>query len=100
MSPSEMSAACQGLADCDVILIDTAGRSQRDAGRLDELRQFIGAAKPHQTHLVLSSTANQAVLLEAAERFAQVSPDRVIFTKLDEAVNFGVILTVARRLPL
>jgi len=93
----------QSLADaggCDVILIDTAGRSQRDAGRLDELRQFIAAARPHQTHLVLSSTASQAVLIEAAERFAQVKPDRVIFTKLDEAVNFGVILTVARRLAL
>jgi flagellar biosynthesis protein FlhF len=100
LSPTEMATVCQGLADCDVILIDTAGRSQRDAGRLDELRQFISAAKPHQTHLVLSSTASQAVLIEAAERFAQVKPDRVIFTKLDEAVNFGVILTVARRLTL
>lgn len=100
LSPTEMASVCQGLSDCDVILIDTAGRSQRDAGRLDELRQFIDAAKPHQTHLVLSSTASEAVLMEAAQRFGQVSPDRVIFTKLDEAVNFGVILTVARRLTL
>jgi flagellar biosynthesis protein FlhF len=100
MSPSEMSAACQGLADCDVILIDTAGRSQRDSGRLDELARFIDAAKPHQIHLVLSSTASEAVLMEAAQRFGQVRPDRVIFTKLDEAVNFGVLVTVARKVAL
>jgi len=100
LSPTEMASTCQSLSDCDVILIDTAGRSQRDSGRLEELRKFIGAANPHQTHLVLSSTASEAVLLEAAQRFGQVKPDRVIFTKLDEAVNFGVLLTVARRVAL
>jgi flagellar biosynthesis protein FlhF len=83
-----------------VILIDTAGRSQRDSGRLDELRQFVTAAKPHQTHLVLSSAASQSVLLEAAQRFSQVAPDRVIFTKLDEAVNFGVLVSVAKKVSL
>ena len=100
LSPAEMAAACDSLSDCDVLLVDTAGRSQNDAGRLVELRQFIEAARPHQTHLVLSSTASERVLIEAAERFAQVRPDRVIFTKLDEAVNFGVILTVAKRVAL
>src|SRR5205814_8215773 len=66
LSPTEMTTVCQGLSECDVILIDTAGRSQREAARLDELRQLLAAAKPHQTHLVLSSTACEAVLLEAA----------------------------------
>ncbi|MEX2219876.1 MAG: flagellar biosynthesis protein FlhF [Phycisphaerales bacterium] len=100
MSPAEMGAVLEGLRDCEVVLIDTAGRSQRDAGRLDELRRFLAAARPHHTHLVLSSTASEAVLLEAAERFAAASPDRVIFTKLDEAVNFGVLVTVASRIAL
>jgi flagellar biosynthesis protein FlhF len=100
MSPLEMASVCQSLGDCDVVLIDTAGRSQKDAGRLEELRAFIAAAKPHQTHLVLSSTASESVLVEAAQRFATVSPDRIIFTKLDEAVNFGVLLTVARKVSL
>lgn len=100
MTPADMSACCQSLADCDIILLDTAGRSQRDAGRLDELRQFIDAARPHQTHLVLSSVASEAVLLEAAARFGPVHPDRLIFTKLDEAVKLGVLFTVAHRVGL
>jgi len=29
-----------------------------------------------------------------------VKPDRVIFTKLDEAVNLGTVITVARRISL
>jgi flagellar biosynthesis protein FlhF len=100
MSPGDMASCCASLSDCDIVLIDTAGRSPRDSGRLDELRQFIDAARPHQTHLVLSSVSSEAVLMEAAKRFLPVKPDRVIFTKLDEAVNLGVIMTVARRIAL
>lgn len=100
MSPTDMTSVCESLRDCDVILIDTAGRSQRDGVRLEELRQFITAARPHQTHLVLSSTASESVLVEAAQRFGHVNPDRIIFTKVDEAVNFGVLVTVARKVAL
>jgi len=94
MTPREMSAACGALADCDVILIDTAGRSQHDATRLDELQTFIDASSPHETHLMLSATVAEPVLLKAAEKFGALSPTRVIFSKLDEAVNFGVLLNV------
>lgn len=96
-TPAEMSSACAALAECDCVLIDTAGRSPNDHERLDELRAFLDAARPHQTHLVLSSTASESCLLAAAERFAPAGPDRVIFTKLDEAVSFGVLVNVARR---
>lgn len=97
LTPAEMRAACDSLAECDVILIDTAGRSQHDAARLDELSGFIEAARPHQTHLVLSSAASEPVLLKTAERFAVARPDHLILTKLDEAVNFGVLVNVAQR---
>ncbi len=97
LTPTEMASACDALCDCDVILIDTAGRSPRDSGRIDELRAFISAARPHQTHLVLSTTSGEAALTEAASRFAPVGFDRVILTKLDEAVNFGVLVNVVRK---
>jgi flagellar biosynthesis protein FlhF len=96
LTPAEMADACESLKTCDVILIDTAGRSQHDGARLKDLGAFLAAARPHETHLVLSSAASECVLRRAAERFAVASPNRVIFTKLDEAVNFGLILNVAR----
>lgn len=98
MSPAEMRSACATMADCDVVLIDTAGRAPRDAARLNELKLLIGAAAPHQTHLVLSSSSAEASLLDAAERFAPLGCDRVILTKLDEAVSFGVVVNVLKRL--
>jgi flagellar biosynthesis protein FlhF len=98
MTAEEMGAACRAFADCDAILIDTAGRSPQDGARLEELGRFIEAAAPHETHLVLSGAAGERGMINAAERFAVVSPNRVIFTKLDEAVNYGVLLNVAGRL--
>ncbi|MBL8991337.1 MAG: flagellar biosynthesis protein FlhF [Phycisphaerae bacterium] len=97
LTPAEMSAAVDEHADADVILIDTAGRSPSDQRRLSELRAFLEAARPHQTHLVLSSVASEAALLRTAERFSPLAPGMVIFTKLDEATNFGVLVNVARR---
>ncbi len=96
-TPMEMSAAIDRCNGYDVVLIDTAGRSPKDSEKLDQLGSFIDAAKPHEVHLVLSSTASESVLMEAAERFSAIRTDRVIFTKMDEAVNFGVVLNVIRR---
>ncbi len=93
----ELRTAVDRCSDCDVVLIDTAGRSQRDDPKLDQLRSLIAVADPHEVHLVLSSTCAQSVLLDVVERFSAVRTDRIIFTKLDEAVSFGVLLNVARR---
>ena len=98
-SPAELTDALRrcAVAGCDVVLMDTAGRSQRDDPRLEQLAGYVRVANPHEVHLVLSSTCTQAVLLEAVERFAKVRTDRIIFTKLDEAVSFGVLLNVVRK---
>lgn len=96
--PQEMRPALEAMADLDEILIDTAGRSQHDEERLTELRTYLDEADPHETHLVLSSVASEAVLTRAVDNFAPLGPNRLIITKLDEAVNFGVLLSVLRRL--
>ncbi len=98
LTPGEMGAAVDALSNHDVVLIDTAGRSQRNTERLAELSEFLAAAGPTETHLVLSTAASQDVLVNAAEAFAMLRPNRVILTKLDEAVNFGVVVNVMQRL--
>ncbi len=96
-SPMDMRTIVEKCAGYDVLLIDTAGRSQRDGEKLGELRAYLDAADPDEVHLVLASNARHDVMLEAAERFAAIGTDRIIFTKLDEAVSFGVLLNVARK---
>lgn len=97
MTPADMSDAIQRLRESEVILIDTAGRSQNDEARLDELRQMIAAAQADEVHLVLSSTASEKALLREAEAFAQVGIDKIVLTKLDEAVSFGVLINVMQK---
>jgi flagellar biosynthesis protein FlhF len=48
-------------------------------------------------HLVLSTTASQACVDLAVQRFGEVGVDRIIFTKLDEAARVGVVLNVIRK---
>ena len=48
-------------------------------------------------HLVLSTTASQACVELAVQRFGEVRVDKIIFTKLDEAAHVGVVLNVVRR---
>ncbi|MEX2213940.1 MAG: flagellar biosynthesis protein FlhF [Phycisphaeraceae bacterium] len=95
--PSGMADALAKTADCDVVLIDTAGRSQRDDPKLEQLNQFIAACDPHEVHLVLSSTCTQSAIFDVIDRFSRTRVDRILFTKLDEAVTFGVLLNVARK---
>lgn len=98
MTPAELADALERFGGYDVVLIDTAGRGQNDGARLEELSRFLATARPDETHLVLASNCSEAFLLQAVERFSRVGADRVVFTKLDEAVGFGVLLNVLRRI--
>jgi flagellar biosynthesis protein FlhF len=98
LSPGQMRQARQRLNDLDVILIDTAGRSQNDADRIGELAAMVKAAEPHETHLVLSSVASEKVLLREAQAFSTVGVNRVVLTKLDEAAGLGAVLRVVRQI--
>ena len=95
-TPEEMQDAVRQMADLDLILIDTAGRSQKDEPRIAELHRFLSAVQPDQVHLVLSSTSREEAIREAIRNFSVLGAQHVIFTKLDEAVGFGVILNVLR----
>ncbi|MCX5650587.1 MAG: hypothetical protein NTU45_04245 [Planctomycetota bacterium] len=100
-SPFDAERACERLArehGVDVILIDTAGRSQNDRMKLSELRAFLVAARPDETHLVLSATASARTLEREAAAFGAVGIDRIVLTKLDEAATFGTLISLVERL--
>ena len=97
-SPKDAARACASLSDVDVILIDTAGRSQNDHMKISELRAFLASAAPDETHLVLSATASARTLARAAETFGAVGVNRIVLTKLDEAATFGTLVSLVERL--
>jgi flagellar biosynthesis protein FlhF len=97
-SPGKVRAVLDELGEMDLVLLDTAGRSQHDDLKMNDLRLFLEAARPDETHLVLSSTSSNRNLFSAVEKFARFDLDRVLFTKLDEAASCGLLLSVLLRL--
>jgi len=94
----DLREAVDSMRDCDFILIDTAGRSPNDTLKLNELRGVLAAIEPDEVHLVLSATASERCLDLAVSRFSEVRTDKLIFTKLDETSNVGVLLNVVRKM--
>lgn len=91
-NPQEMRAAVAEMRDRDVILIDTAGRNPGDTENIAALRAMLRAAGPCERHLVLPANGSRTSLRKAIEGFSGLNIDRVLFSKLDEAVGCGVML--------
>jgi flagellar biosynthesis protein FlhF len=94
-SAEEMGEARRSLGDVDLLLIDTPGLSPRDSKGVTALAAMLEAADVHEVHLALPASGSEASLLGAARAFAPLRPSRLLFTKMDEAVTYGVILSVA-----
>ncbi|MCC9657209.1 flagellar biosynthesis protein FlhF [Rhodopirellula halodulae] len=82
--PEQMESALTALGDVDLVLIDTAGRSPRSDARIEQLTEFLRAAHPDETHLVLSATSSGENIRTTLEGFAPVRANAVTLTKLDE----------------
>jgi flagellar biosynthesis protein FlhF len=93
----DLRDAVRAMADCEFLLIDTAGRSPNDTMKLNDLRGVLATIEPDEVHLVLSATASEQCLQLAMARFGDVRADKIIFTKLDEAAHAGVLLNVVRK---
>jgi flagellar biosynthesis protein FlhF len=82
------------LADRDLVLVDTPGKSSVEPGYVEKLRDLFRLETPVETHLLLPLTASQDSLVENLERFKPVGYQSIIFTKLDESRHYGVMYNV------
>lgn len=99
-TPEDMARLVRKHQDKDIILIDTVGRNQRQSEHISELAKFIKSANPDEVHLVLSATSSYRNMLDVYNRFKSLVPNRLIFSKVDEAVCLGYILNVAYKTKL
>lgn len=97
---AEFKKALTNFEDKELVLIDTAGRSQKNKQQIRELRHFFNGRRLDETHLVLSANTKIEDLLETADSFREIEFNRLIFTKLDETNSIGNVLEVADRLKI
>ncbi len=97
----ELGRVLQGLLDRRLVLIDTAGMSQRDL-RLSEALGALAGVPMVRRYLVLSAASQPSAMDEAARAFGAAGLDGCVLTKLDEAGTLGEALSVAirHRLPV
>jgi flagellar biosynthesis protein FlhF len=94
-SPEEMGPALKRHADRDLIFFDTAGRSPQNRRQIQDLKAFMEAAKPSETHLCVSATTKNADLMPIVGKFGLVPVNRFLVTKLDETRQHGMLLNLA-----
>ena len=84
------------MAQRKLILIDTAGMSQRDVRLAEKLASLVHNSRVKiKSYLVLSATAQARVMQETVLQFKRISLAGCIFTKLDECLSLGEVINVA-----
>ncbi len=84
------------LSNKKLILIDTAGMGQRDIRLAENLANLVSNTRIRiRNYLVLAANSQQQVMQENVERFKKVPLSGCIYTKLDESVSMGEIITTS-----
>ncbi len=96
-TPDELKDAIQKFRQKQLILIDTAGRSQYNRRQMAELKDFLAVNQNIEKYLVLSATTKNEDAKDIMDKFSVCKPDKVIFTKTDETKSLGIILNILRK---
>jgi flagellar biosynthesis protein FlhF len=83
-------------ADVDLMLLDTAGRGQRDRKNLETMEVIYDIFKPDAVHLVLAANMKYRDMLDVVKHMSIVPISHVIFTKLDETVSYGALFNMLK----
>jgi|UniRef100_A0A7V3RF88 flagellar biosynthesis protein FlhF len=80
-----------------VVLIDTAGRSQRDELKISEVETYVKNIKTDFTFLVVDATKKRKDIEDIVLHFSQIGITHVILTKTDETVSLlGPIVALGK----
>lgn len=96
-TPEEINDAISKVADCDLVLVDTAGFSHKSMEQRDDIKRLIDSVdKKYATevYLVVSATTKYKDLISIADVYREIADYKLIFTKLDETSAYGNLLNL------
>ena len=79
--------------NCDVVILDTAGRLAIDQDLMNELKDINSQLKPQQVFLVLDAMTGQDAVNSAKAFNEQLELDGLILTKFDSDTRGGALLS-------
>lgn len=92
--------------DCDVLIVDTAGRLQNKTALMAELEKIVRVMRkvdptaPHAVLLVLDATVGQNALSQVEAFRATAGVTGLVMTKLDGTARGGILVAIAERFGL
>nr|WP_315102944.1 flagellar biosynthesis protein FlhF [uncultured Catonella sp.] len=95
-SATEIEETRKDLDKYDVVLVDTAGRSDKNKEQIDELKRLINTVpeEDREIYLVLSATTKYRDLTRITEVYKDIANYKLIFTKVDETGTIGNIYNI------
>ena len=90
-----LQEALHAFRDRDLVLIDTAGMSQRDMRLNEQFNLLKSAGHRLQVFLALAANNQRSVLADVARAFRIVPLAGCVLTKVDETTSLGGALSVA-----
>ncbi|MFW6191077.1 MAG: AAA family ATPase, partial [Thiohalospira sp.] len=98
----ELRTTLDNLADRSLVLIDTAGMSQRDRRLAEQFHTLVTGAPTVQTYAVLAANTQPGGLEETVHAFRGAELDGCVLTKIDESTGLGPALStiIDQSLPL
>ncbi len=99
---SELNNILNSFIDKRLVLIDTAGMSQRDERLVEQFSLLRESTMPIKSYLVMSATTQDRGLEEVIRTFQGFDPQAAILTKIDEAYTLGATVSalIKNQLPL
>ncbi len=97
--PEELSEALLRLRDCNYIFIDTAGSSQYDVDKIEQINEYQKRVEdlPIEKILVLPANVKQSDLLDIYTNYSRLGITYLTFTKLDETKSFGNLISFSHK---
>jgi len=90
----QRSIAAAREQNCDIVILDTAGRLHVDDALMTELREIQERVKPNETLLVCDAMTGQDAVNSAGEFNEKLGIDGIILTKLDGDARGGAALSI------
>ena len=83
-----------------MILIDTAGQSQYDSSRIEELKKMMPDDLEIRSHLLLSVSTSEKEMENTALNYKPLNCISYIFTKIDEVEHCGALINLLMKVKL
>lgn len=101
-SRKELKESIRRLKSKDLILIDTPGISPNKIHEINELKGLLEIVNPIEIHLLIAAGTKEKDFDTIFDKFSIMPIDKLLFTKLDEIIEYGAILNevVRTKLPV